>query len=159
MVRLEQWSFIFTDCTIVLLICGMNLPNSVLYLLVPNIGDFCELIRFFTTSHWLSFIYFSVSKRTPFECHIFSSPSLQGVYCSLVSGQDTILDEGHTGEGKGSLLLESATEPESYMSSSKEQLTLTSLHNQSSWLIPAQDSLTSLSTVPKKLSPRQKDDK
>lgn len=112
--------------------------------------EFCELIRSFTTSHWLSFIYFSVGNRIPFECHVFSSPSLQGVYCSPVSGQDTILDEGHTRERKGNLSLESA-EPElfCYMSASKDQLTLTSLHNQSSWLIPAQDSLTSLSTTPK----------
>lgn len=84
--------------------------------------------------------------------HIFSSLSLQGVYCSPVSGQDTILEKGHTGERKGSLSLESACRARElfyYMSASKDQLTLTSLHIQSSWLISAQDSLTSLSRAKK----------
>lgn len=90
--------------------------------------------------------------------HIFLSPSLQGVYCSPVSGQDTIFDEGHTGEKKGNLCLESACRARElfyYMSASEDKLTLTSLHGQSSWLIPAQDSLTSLSTA-KKNYPRDR---
>lgn len=70
------------------------------------------------------------------------------MYCSPVGGQDTTLDEGHTGERKSSLSLESACRArELFCYIVLKGSVNTSLHNQSSCLSPAQDSLTSLSTT------------
>lgn len=70
--------------------------------------------------------------------HLFKSfPARSVLFTSQCQG--TILHEGHTGERKCSLSLESACRARElfcYRSASKDQLTLTSLHNQNSWLIP-----------------------
>lgn len=56
-----------------LLICGMNLQNPVLYLLMPNML-FSELIRPPMRAHWLSSVYLILCwYRMPFKHHIFSS--------------------------------------------------------------------------------------
>ena len=59
LLRWWDWSSSHWDALTVmlaLLICGMNLQNSVLYLLMPNML-FSEFLRPFTRAHWLSFAY------------------------------------------------------------------------------------------------------